>query len=63
MVVYGVNLTLRPRIHAGQNAAALLRDTVARCTAPFTRVCTVGWQTPRLHGVELHHQTNEPGRP
>ena len=52
-----MDLTLRLRIHATPEAEAILRETIAQYTASFNRVCAVGWQMPRLNGVELHHQT------
>ena len=52
-----MDLTLRVRVGADAGASAALRETIAQYTASFNRVCAVGWDMPRLNGVELHHQT------
>ena len=35
----------------------MLRETSAQYTASFNRVCAVGWEMPRLNGVQVHHDT------
>lgn len=40
----------------------ILKDTLDRYTASFNRVCLVGWEMPRLNGVELHKLTYFPER-
>jgi len=52
-----MDLTLRLRTTATPEADAVLRETVAQYTESFNRICVVGWEMPRLNGVELHHQT------
>ena len=52
-----MDLTLRLRTKATPEADAVLRETVAQYTESFNRICVVGWEMPRLNGVELHHQT------
>lgn len=52
-----MDLTLRLRVTAEEGVAAILRETIAQYTASFNRVCVVGWDMPRLNGVELHHET------
>ena len=55
-----MDLTLRMRVVADAGANAAWRETIAQYTASSNRqpgVGAVGWEMPRLHGVELHHQT------
>ena len=52
-----MDLTLRLRVRTDAEADAVLRETIAQFTGSFNRVCAVGWEMPRLNGVELHHET------
>ena len=55
-----MDLTLWVRVVADAGAHAAWRETSAQYTASSNRqpgVGAVGWEMPRLHGVELHHQT------
>ncbi len=51
----GLDPTLRLRVKTLAAGVAILRETSAQYTVD--RVCSVGWEMPRLNGVELHHQT------
>jgi len=52
-----MDLTLRLRVVVDAGSEVALRETIAQYTASFNRVCAVGWDMPRLNGVELHHAT------
>ena len=52
-----MDLTIRLRVWADDGAVSVLRETIAQYTVSFNRVCAVGWDMPRLNGVELHHET------
>lgn len=48
------------KLQASPPQKAILRDTVAHCTACFNTVATVAWEKRLTNGVKLHHETYYP---
>jgi putative transposase len=52
-----MQLTIKLRIQVDTQAKQALLETMREYTASFNRVCQIGWQQPRINGVELHKQS------